>query len=179
MFNPAEDLNQLVSASANIFRRLGTMSKGVASEDHERNRPKEERQCPQRLCLLRGMPEKRKLDPKFSTGKLRGIYLSNALANGGGKRIQDVYCRGDPFCESIFTILGLVECRDSVSKDGEDSLGRLAGLKGGKERMRCEVFLGLLFVCFQRSVENGYKVGVRGGCGGDGGHGSCGKGRDR
>ena len=105
MFNPVKELNQLVSAGANIFRRLGTMSKGAAREDHERNRPREERQCPQRLCLLKGMPEKHKLDPKFSTGKLPDIYLPNTLANGGGKRIQDVYCRGDPFCESIFTIL--------------------------------------------------------------------------
>jgi hypothetical protein len=43
-------------------------------------------------------------------------------------------------------------------------------LKEGKERMRCQVFLGFMFVGFHRSVENGYKVRMRGGCGGDSGH---------
>jgi hypothetical protein len=49
-------------------------------------------------------------------------------------------------------------CGDLVSKDGEDSLGRLAGLKGGKERVGREVFLGLSFVRFQRSVEMDTKL---------------------
>ena len=44
-----------------------------------------------------------------------------------------------------------------------------AGLKGGKVRVGREVFL---IVRFQRSVENGHKARVRGGCRGDGGHAS-------
>jgi hypothetical protein len=41
-----------------------------------------------------------------------------------------------PFRESIVLILGLIESRDLVSQDSEDSLGGIAGLKAGKERMR-------------------------------------------
>jgi hypothetical protein len=57
------------------------------------------------------------------------------------------------------------------SKDGKDSLGGVARLEGGKEWMGSEVFLGLSFVCFYRGIENGDKVGLGGGCGGDGRHG--------
>jgi hypothetical protein len=77
--------------------------------------------------------------------------------------MQDIYSRSDPFCESIGTILGLAERGDLLSKDSEDSLGRIAGLKTGKERMRGQVFLGLMFVGFQRSIENGREVRMRGG----------------
>ena len=38
--------------------------------------------------------------------------------------------------------------------------------------MRGQVLLGLPFVGVQCSVENGYKVGMRGGCGGFVGHDS-------
>ena len=90
------------------------------------------------------------------------IHQPNTLAKRGRKRIQDVHRRSDPFCESVITILGLTEHGDLFSKDGEDSLGGIAGLKGGKERMRCEVLLSFTFVGFQRGVENGHEVGLRG-----------------
>jgi hypothetical protein len=64
------------------------------------------------------------------------LHLPNAEANGGGKRIQDIYSRSHPFCESVVTILGLAELGDLLSKDGKDSLCGFAGLKGGKEGMR-------------------------------------------
>jgi hypothetical protein len=54
-------------------------------------------------------------------------------------------------------ILGLVESRDLFSQDGEDSLGGIARLKAGKERVRGQVFFGFTFVRFQSGVENGYK----------------------
>jgi hypothetical protein len=82
------------------------------------------------------MPERQLLEQKSSTRKLPDIYQPNTPAKGGRKRIQDVYSRGDPFCESFVTILGLAERGDLLSKDGEDSLGGIAGLKAGKERMR-------------------------------------------
>jgi hypothetical protein len=63
-------------------------------------------------------------------------------------------------------ILRLAECGNLFSKDGEDSLGGIAGLKAGKERMRGQVVLSFTFVRFQSGVENGHKVGLRGGCGG-------------
>ena len=65
------------------------------------------------------------------------IHQPNTLTKRVRKRIQDFYCRGDPFCEPIITILGLAERGgDLFSEGGEDSLGGIAGLKGGKERMR-------------------------------------------
>ena len=91
-----------------------------------------------------------------------GIHRPNTLAKRRGKRIQDVHSRGHPFCESVVTTLGLAERGDLFSKDGEDSLGGIAGLKGGKERMRGEVLLSFTFVGFQRGVENGHEVGLRG-----------------
>jgi len=102
--------------------------------------------------------------------KYPNIHQPSTPANRGGKRTQDIYGRGDPFCETVITILGLAERRDLLSKDGEDGLGGIAGLKAGKERMRGQVLLGFKFVSFQGCVENGHKVGMRGGCGGDGGH---------
>ena len=46
------------------------------------------------------------------------IHQPNTLAKRGGKRIQDVHSRSDPFCECVVTILGLAERGDSFSKDG-------------------------------------------------------------
>ncbi len=51
--------------------------------------------------------------------------------------MQDIHGRGKPFCDSIITtILGLTECGDLLSKDSEDSLRGIAGLKTGKERVQ-------------------------------------------
>jgi hypothetical protein len=65
------------------------------------------------------------------------IHQPNALANGPRKRIQYVHSRDDPFGETIVLILRLIESREFVSQDGEDSLGGVAGLEAGKERVRC------------------------------------------
>jgi hypothetical protein len=81
------------------------------------------------------MPKK-KLEGTFFTTKYHDIHKPNALANSGRKRIQYVHGRDDPFRESIVSVLGLIESRDLVSQDGEDSIGGIAGLKGGKERVR-------------------------------------------
>jgi hypothetical protein len=64
------------------------------------------------------------------------IHKPNALANSGGKGIQYIHSRDDPFREPIVSVLGLIEGRDLVSQGGEDSVGGIAGLKGGKERVR-------------------------------------------
>jgi hypothetical protein len=79
---------------------------------------------------------KRPLEQTFFTTKYVDIHKPNALANGPGKRIQYVYSRDDPFGESIVWILGLIESRDLVSQDGEDSFGGVAGFKARKERVR-------------------------------------------
>jgi len=54
--------------------------------------------------------------------------------------------------------LGLVERGNILSKYSEDILRGIAGLKVGKEWMRGEVLLGLSFVIYQSSVENGSKI---------------------
>ena len=84
--------------------------------------------------------------------------------------MQDFHSWYNPFCESVVVIMGLVECGDLISEDGEDSLGGLAGLKAGKERMRGQVFLSFTIVRFQSGVENGHKIGLGGGSGRGGGH---------
>ena len=66
----------------------------------------------------------------------KDIHNPNALANSGGKRVQYIDSRDDPFGKPIASILGLIERRDLLSKDGEDSLGGTARLKAGKERVR-------------------------------------------
>ena len=47
-----------------------------------------------------------------------------------------IYSRGDPFWESVVNIFEMAEPWHLLSKDGKDSLGGIAGLKAGKERMR-------------------------------------------
>jgi hypothetical protein len=80
--------------------------------------------------------KKNSLEQTFFTTKYLDIHKPNALANGGGKRIQYIHSRDDPFRESIVSILGLIERRDLISQDGEDSLGGIARLKTGKQRVR-------------------------------------------
>jgi hypothetical protein len=79
--------------------------------------------------------EKKRSEKTFFTTKYIDIHKSNALANGPRKRIQYIYSRNDPFRESIVSILGLIKSRDLFSQDGEDSVGGIAGLKAGKERV--------------------------------------------
>jgi hypothetical protein len=81
------------------------------------------------------MPEKKTLEEIFLTTKYVDIHKPNALANGGGKGIQYIHSRDDPFRESIILVLRLIEGRDLVSEDGEDSIGGIARLKGGQERV--------------------------------------------
>ena len=59
MFNPVEELKELVSASANVFCRLGALGvKKTAKAIHEGHQPREERQFPQILCSLKVIPKK-------------------------------------------------------------------------------------------------------------------------
>jgi hypothetical protein len=101
------------------------------------------------------MPEKKTLEQIFFRTKYVDIHKPNALANGGGKGIQNIHSRGDPFRRCIVSILGLIESRDLFSQNGEDGLGGIAGLKAGKERVGGQVFLGFTFIGFQSGVENG------------------------
>ena len=82
------------------------------------------------------MPKKANIRAEILHEKYIDINQTNTPANGGRKRIQDIYGRGDPFCETTVTILGSAERRDLLSKDSEDSLGGITGLKTEKEWMR-------------------------------------------
>ena len=67
--------------------------------------------------------------------------------------------------------MGSIDLGGLLSKDGEDSIGRMTGLKPGKERMLGEVLVSLTVVFVQSGVENGGKIGMRGRGGRDSGHG--------
>jgi hypothetical protein len=102
------------------------MSKESAQKSHEEHRPKGGRQCPQILHSPKGRPEKQTLEPNVFTEKHPDTHQSNTLANGGGKRVQDIYHRCKPLCESVVTILGLAESGDLLSKNAKDGLGGIA-----------------------------------------------------
>ena len=73
------------------------------------------------ICWREGL--KSKSYSRNSSRKRPDIHQPNTTANGSGKGIQDVHGRGDPFCESVVTVLGSIKLGYSLSKDGEDSLG--------------------------------------------------------
>jgi hypothetical protein len=98
---------------------------------HDTDRKKDPNSRKNCICRWECL-KKKPLEQTFFTTKYLDIHKSNALANGPGKRIQYIHSGDDPFCESIVSILGLIESRDLVSQDGEDSLGGIARLKAGK-----------------------------------------------
>ena len=122
-------------------------------------------------CICRWICLKLSVEQGFFPRKYVDIHQPNTLANRVRKRIQDFHSRGDPFCQTVVTTLGLAESGDLFSENGEDTLGGVTRLKAGKERMGSQIFLRLAFVRLQRSVENGSKVRIGGGCGGFGRHG--------
>ena len=69
--------------------------------------------------------------------------------------MEDIHGRGDPFHESFVAILGLAGRWDLLLEDVQDSLGGFTGLKSRKERVLGKIFVGLTFVSFQSSIENG------------------------
>jgi hypothetical protein len=113
-----------------------------------KNMDREKNADPRKDCICWRKYLKVNIEQKFFTREHFDIHQPNTLAKRIGKRIQDIYSRGDPFCESAITVLGLCESGHSLSKDGKDSLGGIARLEGGKERMGDQIFLGLSFVCF-------------------------------
>ena len=98
---------------------------------------REENSNPGKDSICRGESLKVDIRTEILHEKNSDIHQPNTLAKRLRKRIEDFYCRGDPFCEFIITTLGLAERGwDLLPESGEDGLGGIAGLKGGKERMR-------------------------------------------
>jgi hypothetical protein len=120
------------------------------------------------------MPGNQILDWRIFVRKYRYIYKPNSPAKGSGKRAKDIHSRSDPSRKSIVAIPGLIEFGGLFSKDCEDSIGGIAGLKPGKEGMLGKILLSLTVVFFQSDVENGGKVGMGGRRGRDGRHGVTG-----
>ena len=58
------------------------------------------------------------------------IHQPNTLANVGRIRVEDVHCRGDPSCEPVVSILGLVNCGYLLPKDDEDGFRGVTGIEG-------------------------------------------------
>jgi hypothetical protein len=87
------------------------------------------------------------------------VRLKGSISLSRLSRTYLVHSRDDPFREAIVAILGLIEPGGLFSKDGEDSLGEITGLKPEKERVRGWVLLSLTIVSFQSSVEKEGKVG--------------------
>jgi hypothetical protein len=86
-------------------------------------------------CICRWECLNKKLERLFFRTKYVDIHKSNTLASGGRKGIQYIDSRGNPFCEWIISILGLIESRDLFSQNSKNSVGGVAGLKAGKKGM--------------------------------------------
>jgi hypothetical protein len=132
-FKMSISLSRLVLASLAAWGRCQNRLRKGGMHDTDREKdPDSHKNC---ICRWESL-KNRTLEQTFFTTKCLDIHKPNALANGGGKRIQYIDSRDHPFRESIVSILGLIESRDLVSQDGEDSLGGIARLKAGKERVR-------------------------------------------
>ena len=84
---------------------------------------REENANPREDCIRRGECLKVILEQEFFTKKCLDTHKPYALAKRVGKCIQYIYCRGDPFCESVVTALGFAEPGNLFSKNSEDRFG--------------------------------------------------------
>ena len=94
--------------------------------EDRKNTDREENADPRKDCICRRECLKVDIEQKFVRRKHFDIHQPNTLAKRIGKRIQDFYSRGDPFCEPVVIILGLTKYGNLFSEDGEDSLGGVA-----------------------------------------------------
>ena len=101
-----------------------------------KNTDREKNTDPRKDCSGRWKRLKVSVEKDVFTRKYLDIHQPNTLAKRVRKRIENIDSRGNPFCESVFAILGLAKPGDLLSKNSEDRLGGIAGLKCGKERMR-------------------------------------------
>ncbi len=85
-------------------------------------------------------------------------YQADALSKGGRKRAQDVHSWVQPLCQSLVVAASLVEFSNLILKHGKDGASRVACLQLGGKWMCDKVFLGLLFIRFQGSIENGLEA---------------------
>ena len=60
------------------------------------------------------------------------IHQTNPPTNGPGERVEDIHGRIQPFGQLVVDTARLVECRDLLSEQREDRVGRIAGFEFGK-----------------------------------------------
>ena len=78
---------------------------------------------------------------------------TNATGNSGRKRVEDVHGWAQPLSQSLIATVRFVEFSNLILKDGEDGNSRVAVVQPGGKRMSEKVFLGLLLVGLQSSLE--------------------------
>ena len=78
---------------------------------------------------------------------------TNATGNSGRKRVEDVHGWAQPLGQSLIGTVRFVEFSNLILKDGEDGNSRVAVVQPGGKRMSEKVFLGLLLVGLQSSLE--------------------------
>ena len=87
-----------------------------------------------------------------------GTYETDAVGDDGRKRAQDTHRWGQPLCHSLIATMRVVKLLNLVLKHGNNGTSSVARLQLGGKRVSEKVFLGLLLVGFQGSIENGLET---------------------
>ena len=81
-------------------------------------------------------------------------YQTDASGYGGGKRAKDVHSWGQPLSQSLIATARFVELSNFILKDSKEVGSGLARLQLRGNWMYDKVFLSLLLVGFNRSLED-------------------------
>ena len=81
-------------------------------------------------------------------------YQTDTTGNGGRKRAEDVHSWAQPLRQSLVAAVRFVEFSNLILKNCEYGGSRVAVLQLGGKRMGEEVFLGLLLVGLEGSLED-------------------------
>ena len=101
-------------------------------------------------------------ESRSGKGRWNRIHESDTFAKGRGEGIKDVDGRIQPFRQLVVAGRRLFELLYLGAEDGQDVGGRVAGLQLDHQWMHEKVFLGLLLILFDGSIEDGLEIG-RGG----------------
>ena len=97
--------------------------------------------------------------PNDLNPELFGTCQADTASDDSRKRAEDIDGGIQPLCQSVIGGTRLVEPRNLLVKYTEDGAWRITGLELLEERMGAEVFLCLLLVSFDGTVEDGLIVG--------------------
>ena len=114
--------------------------------------PKGRHPCPRRLHSQAKIPTKDMSEAYISSRF--NTYQTDSPRDGGRKSVEDVDSWPQPLCQSLIATMRFVEFSNLLLKDSNDSSGGVARLQLGDKRMREKVFLRLLSVGLQRSLED-------------------------